>query len=128
MLRTAVFVFALASPAAADIGEVSNCQLISDLIVGSVRCDVENLSSTAIARIFFEMKVFEEGRTVPWVALGSEQYPESVSVSGGVEPGETRNIFFAFDTVPKEANPDRLRIEVTPVKFLDVNGDEIGSQ
>ena len=128
MLRLAALIGLIATPALAEVAEISNCRAGAQNVTSSFYCDIENLSDTSIAEVRFYFQVFEDGRAVPWLSGGTEQRPMQASIAGGIEPGETRNVFLFADFVSKEANRSALRIEITPVRFLDVNGSEISSR
>lgn len=124
MFRYSALIGLIAAPAAAG---VSNCRHVSDFDSGAIYCDVSNDFDTAIAAIDFIAEIFETGRTVPWVVLGDDRTPRGTSIPGGIEPGETRDIFFWTARVPDEANAHALETVVTPIRYLDVHGAEISS-
>lgn len=126
MLRIAALIGLLAAPAAADdVATVSGCVMDKQDWYSPVFCDVQNLSPVAIAEIATSIKVTEKGRSVPWVAEGSDSKPLIAEVPGGIEPGETRRLWIWQVSVPQDADWDNLRVEVTPIRFIDVNGSEI---
>ena len=115
----------IATPAHAQVAEIAGCQLGESFGSSPVYCDVTNRTQTAIAGMRFQLEIFEEGRTVPWVSEGFRPRPIGVSIDGGIEPGETRNIFLTSVYIAGEAGKAKLRFEVTPTQFLDVNDLEI---
>lgn len=77
----------------------------------NVSVTVTNRLDWPIAGIRFAYQVFSEGRTVPWV-----RQDVSLSISGGIEPGETRTVATSA-TVPGDA-PEAL---ITHAQVLDVS-------
>lgn len=124
MFRLVTLLGLITVPAFADVAEISECR-ISDLSNRTqIYCDVLNTSGTAVASIQFRIRILEEGRTVPWIKEGFD-LPRLAIFRGGVEPSETRSLFFWHGFIPEEANMDRLTVDITPVQFLDVNGSPI---
>lgn len=120
MLKIAALMGLLAAPAAADVATVSGCEIKDAAVGSSIYCETSNQSNTALAAIEFDLSISQEGRTVPWFTERAR-----ASISGGVEPGETRRIYVSSVVIPKEANRDKLRVEVTPLRVDDINGSEI---
>lgn len=125
MLRFVALIGLFAAPAAADVAEISNCLIDHSFDPAFVYCDVTNKSDTAIATVFFKMEVYEEGRSVPWDKKGSDQTPRGADVAGGIEPDETRSVFLTTSNAGDKADGSKLTVAVTPIRFLDVNGDSI---
>lgn len=115
----------MATPVHAQVADITDCKVVGPDTLLAVHCDVTNRSGTAIAEILFQLRVFEEGRSVPWIDLGSKRTPRPATVPGGVEPNETRSVFLWPVTIPPEADESKLRVEITPFRFLDVNGVQI---
>lgn len=78
----------------------------------TISMDVTNNLTWAIAGIRVEYIAMSEGRSVPW-----EKDDFSMSISGGIEPGETRTIRTSASLFPNDA-PDEL---ITTVAVLDVS-------
>lgn len=117
----------MATPAYTQVAEIGGCKVVDPSGLSAVYCDVVNRSKTATAEVSFQVRVFEEGRTVPWFDEGSNQTPRGTRIAGGVEPGERRNVFLWPVRIPNDADPTKLRVEITPFGFLDVNGAEIAA-
>lgn len=77
----------------------------------TIHMNVTNNLSWAIAGIRVGYKVLSEGRSVPW-----EQDDFSLSISGGIEPGETREIRTSLHGIPAIA-PKEL---IATAEVLDV--------
>lgn len=128
MFRIAALIGLIASPALADAVVVTDCMVEeSNVKTHIIRCDVENNSDTAIARLNHSIEIFQNDRTVPWAAMGDERRPESVLVRGGIEPGETINIVLGYFDIYQDVPVEGLYGEITSYAPLDVNGDPIAS-
>lgn len=127
MLRLTALLGLLASPAAADVAEISNCHFEHFDIRSFVKCDVKNQSNVTIASGSFELSIVEEGRSVPWVSKGQMRSLGSPT-PGGIEPQETKTLLFWSGDIDENADREKLSVEINDLRFLDVNGAEIGSQ
>ncbi len=78
----------------------------------NIKLDVTNNLHWAIAGIRVEYVAMSAGRSVPW-----QKDDLSVSIRGGIEPGETRSIQTSASLFPGDA-PDEL---LTTVTVLDVS-------
>ncbi|MEP3895681.1 hypothetical protein [Pseudophaeobacter sp.] len=78
----------------------------------TISMDVTNNLTWAIAGIRVEYIAMSEGRSVPW-----ERDNFSLSISGGIEPGETRTIRTSASLFPSDA-PEEL---ITTASVLDVS-------
>ncbi|MBQ2263268.1 MAG: hypothetical protein II336_18140 [Loktanella sp.] len=116
----------IAAPAFADAAAVTNCTVLEGgFSTHRIDCDVKNTSSTAIARLNHSIEIFENGRTVPWATIGNDRRPETISVAGGIEPGETLNVTLGYFDIYDDMPMDQLYGEVTVYAPWDVNGDPI---
>lgn len=77
----------------------------------NISMDVTNNLSWAISGIRVEYIAMSEGRSVPWA-----QDDFSLSISGGIEPGETRTVATSASLFPSDA-PEEL---IVSVQVLDV--------
>lgn len=127
MFRLTALLGLLALPAAADVAEISNCHFEHFDMRSFVKCDVTNQSTVTIAGGSFELRITEQGRSVPWVSKGQMRSLGS-PIPGGIEPQETRTLLFWSGNLDDNADREKLVIEISQLRFLDVNGDEIGSQ
>lgn len=127
MFRLAALIGLMTAPAVADVARISNCVIDKQDWYSPIFCDVENLSDTAIAEFRTAITITEEGRTIPWVADNYQRTPKIAQVPGGIEPGETRNLWIWQVSVPEGANWEKLRVNVQPIWFADINGAEISS-
>lgn len=95
--------------------------LIGSCTLGSSKefllCEVSNPFDRAIASLEYSMIASEEGREVPWgFSTGS------LSIAGGVEPGETVELEFAAPDLPARAKGREIRIDVDRARAFDVSG------
>lgn len=91
---------------------ISNAVIEKGSYGRTISVDVTNNLPWAIAGIRVNYVAMSEGRSVPW-----ENDDFSLSISGGIEPGETRTIRTSASLFPREA-PDEL---ITTAKVLDVS-------
>jgi hypothetical protein len=91
---------------------ISNAVIEKGSFSRTISLDVTNNLPWAIAGIRVNYVAMSEGRSVPW-----ENDDFSLSISGGIEPGETRTIRTSASLFPSEA-PDEL---ITTATVLDVS-------
>ena len=127
MLRIAALVGLMATQAAAQVVEISNCAFEHRESSSFVLCDALNMSETAIAGLRYSVVISQSDRTVPWDKTRDDR-PLGQNVDGGIEPNETRNLLFWFGDISKDANKDALIAKIEIVSATDVNGDEIAAE
>ena len=127
MRRFAMLAIALASPAAADVVEVSDCHHLEKTgFMQFIECEVLNTSDTAVAEVSYGVRVGQRDRQVPWYEYGMDgDYTFVAKVRGGIEPGETVPVEFMTDQIHERADPDRLTIEVRIHEAMDLDGNPI---
>ena len=92
---------------------VSNARIEPSRFSRTIILDVTNNLPWAISGIRVEYVVTSEGRSVPW-----EKDNLSLSVSGGIEPGETRTLRTSSSRIPHDA-PDQLTASMTVLDVAD---------
>lgn len=90
---------------------ITNATIKSASYGRNISLDVTNSLPWAISGIRVEYVAMSEGRSVPWA---KDDF--SLSISGGIEPGETRTVATSASLFPSEA-PEELTVSV---KVLDV--------
>ena len=91
---------------------VSNPRVEKEAWGHAIAMDVTNNLPWAVGFVVMDYAITSEGRSVPWVDSDF-----GMSVSGGIEPGETREIRTTAG-LPKEA-PDALTLTATLVDVAD---------
>lgn len=98
--------------------DVSDCEMDEDIFASTktafVTCNATNTGDHAIAHYDYTLSAKDEGREIPWL----DQSEFSLSVSGGIEPGEMYQAsFVAFGNLSR-ADPAKLiiTIEITEVR------------
>lgn len=76
--------------------EITRCK--PDFSADLVSCSVTNSSETAIAAIDYYLEIGETGRTIPWGEAAG-----SLTIPGGIEPGEAVTLNFAVPDLPHRA-------------------------
>ena len=127
MRRVAILAIALASPAAADVAEVSNCHHIEKTgFIQLIQCDVLNTSEKPIAEFSYGVRVGQTDRQVPWYENGMDGDNMFVAkVRGGIEPGESVPVEFLTGQIHERADRDKLTIKVRIHQSHDINGNPI---
>jgi hypothetical protein len=108
-------VFAGSMAIAEEAAVVSSCR--SSDAQGLVTCSVYNPFEKSIASLDYSLVAIEEGREVPWGFSSG-----TLSVAGGVEPGETLELAFDAPDLPERAKGREILIVVDRERAYDVNG------
>lgn len=103
-----------------DVVAIENCT-IHDSIDQMIVCDVTNKSDTAIAAISYSLLFTQEGRAVPWVDTRDKRHG-SISIDGGVEPGETIRHWLLTPPISDRADIPAMRLSVIPSEVIGADG------
>jgi hypothetical protein len=98
-----------------ELSIIGSCKLGSSKDV--LPCEVSNPFDRAIASLEYSLIASEEGREVPWGFSSG-----SLSIAGGVEPGETVELEFGAPDLPARAKGRDIRIEVDRARAFDMAG------
>jgi len=125
MKRIALALAFIPFAAHAEVARLSDCDFIErdEWNFGrSIKCDVENLSTTAIAQLIYTVHLFTPGRAVPW---HTSRYKLAAWIDGGIEPGEKVEVWFMGERLPERARSEVIAMDIAIVEAQDVNGKAI---
>lgn len=108
-------VFAVSTAMAEEAAVVSACRFGD--AQGVLTCNVYNPFEQAVASIEYSLVATEGGREVPWGFSSG-----SLSVAGGVEPGETVELTFVAPDLPERAKGREILIVVDRARAFDFSG------
>lgn len=124
MRAVATIAALIVSPAAAL--ELSDCRY-DDRHSGFMTCAATNAAGPAVASFTYGITVREDGRSIPWGEAGSPGLPPRSSglISGGIEPGETVELFLIAPDIPKRADRSKLILDVEVYEVRGADGQPI---
>ena len=88
-------------------------------------CKIQNMTDTAVAAFNYSVVMRDPDRTVPWFRGDYSSPGQQWPVSGGIEPGEIREITFQCGKLSPDANLETVVIEVDVLSAFDENVDTI---
>lgn len=91
---------------------ISNINIVTDRFTNNIKFDITNNLDFAISGVHFEYTVKQEGRSVP-----IRKDSSSFSISGGVEPGETKSLSYYYYSPMGEAG--KIFIETRMINAFD---------
>lgn len=92
----------------------------------AIECDItNNHRSLAISGLNYRVTIRDANRQVPW-AETSDLFQDSISISGGIEPGETIRKHLVFVAPPEDAPRETMIVEFKSLEAIGPSGEKLG--